>query len=116
MTNRTWVVWQKKSHDDVSAPHLLCSAMEWWFRLYCDLPRFPQMCVLHSFYSSPLSKLPLFLIIVDPNPRTPYVGCYATAASPIIFYLLGAHICVRLGQVISFRHFAQMLSPSIQSC
>lgn len=75
----------EKSHDDVRAPRLLRNDMEWRFHGHCDFSGLYQMCVFPLFYNARYSNASLLLIIVDPNPRTSYVGCYATAASPIIF-------------------------------
>ncbi|KJA25144.1 hypothetical protein HYPSUDRAFT_38111 [Hypholoma sublateritium FD-334 SS-4] len=64
MTNRTWVVWQKNR------------------TMMFALPIFYV-----TLWSGGFAAIAIFLgsIKFDPNPRTPYVGCYATAASPIIF-------------------------------
>lgn len=73
---------EQKPIPHIRASNILLCHLGWWF---CGQRHLRTKCKMSAFhFSFPWVFLMLFFV-VEPNPRTPYFGCYATWTDPIIF-------------------------------
>ena len=85
MTTRTWAVWNRNRFLAYALPIFYFAI--WAGALVLNAIFVQSLKCQHSIFYLP-NVSPAFLILfisVNPNPLTPYVGCYPTQVDPIIF-------------------------------
>ena len=85
MTIRTWAAWEKNLFLSYALPIFFIFV---WVGGFATIGIFSQslrcQCALFGLWLL-LVFIILFFIIVEPNGRTPYIGCYVTQYDPIVF-------------------------------